>query len=243
MQSTLQIFRYLHGSVPPLFDQEKLRQMKDKILLFESGAESVERIEDEMIRFGYEIWPWNQAYKEYMRAAEEKIGEEFLFHSLCPSLQDKFLQFKKENVSMNDLYSGKCSDYLDHDERYELSVALLQAKKNLKVFVDRELVGLKKKEYLAKVNEFKKIFEKIKKHLNELNRLAEKESEHKMLADEIKSKVRSFEEGLCMLAPETSHEEIERTVEFFHGRRMDLNRMRGIHKTIQIDLYSNLGGV
>jgi len=240
MQSTLQIFRYLHGNVPPLFDQEKLRQIKDKILLLESGVENVERVEDEMVRFGYEIWPWNQAYKEYMKVAEDKIGEEFLFHSLCPSLQDKFLQFKKENISMDDLYSGKCADFLDGDERCELSVALLQAKKNLKVFVDRELQGLKKKEYLSKVAEFKKILEKIKKHLNELNRLAEKESDHKMLADEIKSKVRAFEHGLCMLAPETNHEEVGRAVEFFHGRKMELNRMRGIHETIKIDLYSNL---
>jgi hypothetical protein len=240
MQSTLQIFKYLYGSLPPLFDEEKLRQMKDKILLFESGAESVERVEDEMIRFGYEIWPWNQAYREYVKIAEEKIGEEFLFHSLSAFLQDKFLQLKKEGMCPADFYSGKCACYFDHDERYELSVALMQAKKNLKIFVDRELVGLKKKEYLSKVNEFKKILEKIKKHLNELNRIAEKESEHDMLADEIKSKVRAFEYGLCMLGPETKHEEVERAVDFFHGRRMDLNRMRGIHKTIQIDLYSNL---
>ena len=31
-----------------------------------------------MIVFGYEVWPWNQIYREFMTIAETEVGEHFL---------------------------------------------------------------------------------------------------------------------------------------------------------------------
>jgi hypothetical protein len=119
-----------------------------------------------------------------------------------------------------------------------LSEALINMQIQIRDFATREAVGMKKEFYLKKVQEFKEILDEIKHHLGRLNELADKEENHVTLADEIRARVDAFEHGLCLLAPEFAHEDVEKSHEFFVGRKQELNRMRGIHETIEIDFYS-----
>lgn len=239
MQSTLTLFRQLANNIPPLFPEELKYQIRKDCKIAQENAVSLKELEDVMVQYGYEVWPWNQAFREILLDTEEKVGEQFLLANLPTDLQEKFLEYRQLGMSLKDFYSGRLANYFDDEQRVSLSVALVDTQGQVREFAVREVVGLKKELYLKKVQDFTLILEEIKHNLNRLKELAEKEEEHATLADEIRARVEAFEHGLCLLAPEFSHEEVGQAHEFFVGRKQELNHLRGIHETIEIDFYNS----
>lgn len=238
MQSTISIFRYFYQNIPSFAPEELVGKMEDSLVkIGTDNAITVEAIEDVMIRFGYELWPYNQAYKEMLLEAEIGMGDHFLLPKLSDELQEKYLSLKEKGMTINDLHSGGPAEYFSSEERVELQVGLHETKKALRKFLTHEILSLKKDQYLEKVKQFEKILKKITGHMNDLRKMAEKEHHHPMLAKEILGKVRSFEFGLCFLGPEINHEEVENSVEFYQGRQLDLGRMRGINEPAEVDFY------
>ncbi|MFA5062428.1 MAG: hypothetical protein WC526_04755 [Patescibacteria group bacterium] len=239
MQSTVKIFRYLYEHLPPLFPADMNLKMKAELGALESQPNlPVTKVEDIMIGFGYEVWPWNQAYKEFLEAAEQELGEHFLLPNLSEAAQEKYAEFKEYLGTLHDLHSGKAAEFFSSEQRGELCTALVDMQTKLKDYVDREILGLNNKKYLQRVEEFKLLIEDLKNHIEDLRRLAAAETDHPNLADEIKDKIRTFEYSLCMLGPELQFDAVCQAKDFFAGRKQDLNRLRGIHVPLQIDLYN-----
>lgn len=198
----------------------------------------VEEVERLMIKFGYQVWPWHQANKEFLLATEEKMGDHFLMPKLSPDLQKKYQDYRKYGMSMADLHSGRpMADCFTSEERTELAPALVDARADLRNYVTHQVNSLEKDKFLQRVEVLTEQLNDIKGHLNTLKKMAEAEDNHENLADEIRSKVRGFEYGLCWLGPDINHEEVEQAIEFFRGRRLDLNRMKGIHTPMEVDFY------
>lgn len=239
MQSTLALFRQLANNIPPLFPEELKYQIRKDCKIAQENAVNLKELEDAMVQYGYEVWPWNQAFREILLDTEEKVGEQFLLANLPIDLHEKFLEYRQLGMSLKDFYSGRLANYFDDEQRVSLSVALVDTQGQVREFAIREVVGLKKELYLKKVQDFTLILDEIKHNLNRLKELAEKEEEHATLADEIRARVEAFEHGLCLLAPEFPHEEVGQAHEFFVGRKQELNRLRGIHETIEIDFYNS----
>jgi len=225
-------------NIPPLFPEDLKYQIKKNLKNAQDAGMDLSGLESIMIEFGYTIWPWNQAFKEMLVVTEENIGEQFLLSSLPDSLQEKIFEYRQMGLSLKDFHSGKLANYFNEEERVLLSAALVDMKNYLKDFTNREVVGVKKDLYLKKVQEFKDILIEITSSLDRLKNLADKEDDHPNLAAEIRSRVESFEHGLCLLAPQFSHDEVKQAHDFFVGRKRDLNRLRGIHNTIEIDFFS-----
>jgi hypothetical protein len=238
MQSTIALFGQLIANIPPLFPDDLRYQMKKDFKEAQSGGIGLDELEKMMVKYGYALWPWRQAFKEFLSWNENQIGEQFFVSSLPENLQERYLEYRELGLTFKDFHSGRSANYFNDDEWSSLAVALLDMHKNLRDFAAREVVGLKKEKYLKKVQEFDEILEKIKNNLNGLKKLSQQESDHVMLANEISARVEAFEHGLCLLAPELSHEDVGRAHEFFIGRKQELNRLRGIHETIEIDFYS-----
>ena len=198
---------------------------------------TLEEVEDTMIQFGYEVWPWNQAYKEFLALAESKVGEHFLLPKLSRGLRIVYRQFKEEGGTIRDLHSGNPAQSFTAEERVELCQALIALQTELRIYVNNEIVGLEKKRYLQRVGEFKDLLENIEQTLQHLRNLANTEQDHPTLADEIRSQVRAFEHGLCLLAPELNYEAVCQSVDFFHGRKQHLNKMKGAHKAVKVNFY------
>lgn len=239
MRSTLEIFRHLYKNLPPLFPEEIAVKMRQALSDIEKGANfSVEQVEDIMIKFGYELWPYNQTFKELLEEAEKKVGTHFLLPRLSAPLQEKYEHYNSLGMTIRDLHSGAPADYFTTEERGELCAVLVEMQNELRVYAARDILSLRKKQYLARVEEFKKKLAQIAKHLQELKKMADKEHNHPNLAAEIRVRVRAFEHGFCLLGPELDYEAVCQSVEHFQGRKKDLNRLRGIHETVEIDFYS-----
>lgn len=239
MQSTISLFRYLYEHLPPLFPEEDKVKMKHALEHLENDPTvSMDSLEDMMVAFGYLVWPWTQAHQEFLALAEGEVGEHFLLPRLSPGLQEKYIEFKAYGGTLRDMYSGRSAEYFESEERNELCVAFVDMQNDLREFVDRKIVGVEKKKYLQRVEDFKKVLKEIRGKLNEMVVLSEREQDHPNLANEIRERVRMFEHGLCHLAPSPDHEAVCQSVDFFHGRKRDLNRMRGAHLIPEIDFYS-----
>lgn len=239
MQSTIALFRHLYKHLPPLFpDNEKERMGHALEHLEKDQTVTMKEIEDTMIGFGHIAWPWNQAYREFLAVSEGEVGEHFLMPKLTKSAQERYLEFKAYGGSLRDLHSGHPASYFTNDERVEVSVALIDMQIDLRNYTDRKVLGTERIKYLERVKSFSDVLKSIQQKLGEMNGLAEKELDHPNLANEIRMRVRSFEEGLCLLGPELKYDAVHESIEFFEGRKKDLNRMRGIQTPLKIDFYA-----
>ncbi len=239
MQSTIALFRHLYKNIPPLFPKEMSEKMAHALSHLEKDQTvTLDEIEDTMIAFGYEVWPWNQAYKEFVAAAETQIGEHSLLPRLSLPLQKKYHDFKSFGGSLRDLHSGRPADYFSPEDRVELCEALVEMQIDLRQYAKQEVCGVSKQKYLKRVAEFTTLLQDIKKNLDSMRQLAGKEQDHPTLADEIRARVRGFEHGLCLLGPELEYHAVCNSLEFFHGRKQEMNRMKGINEPLQVDFYN-----
>ena len=236
---TLAIFRSILANLPPLFPEEAIRKMKSALEQLENNSNlSPKMAEDTMIRFGYDLWPYNEAYREYYVINEGRFCEQFFISHLSKELGAEVAKMQPFSFAWRDLYSGKIAAKYSSEERNELSRALIETKSDLIRFTDREIVGLSKQKYLDKVEEFKMILAHIKEIFSSLRSMADDVQYHPVLADEIREKVRWFEMSLCALAPNLNLDEVYRSLDFFAERKIHLNMLRGIDKTSEINFYN-----
>lgn len=200
---------------------------------------SLEEIEDKMIKFGYEVWPWNQAYKYFLEIAGEQLGDHFLLPQMSEGLREKYLNFKAFGGTLKDLQTGRPADFFTSEERVELCGELVDMQMQLREYVDRDLVGVNQKQYFYKIEEYEKLLEKIELNLNSLRDLVVREEKDSVLIGEINAKIRHFEHSLCMLGTELDFEAVCQAPDFFAGRKIELSRLRGINIPMQIDFFNS----
>lgn len=237
---TLSIFRYMLANIPPHFPLDICEKMKNSVEQLENDPRvTAKMVEDSMIKFGYDLWPWNEAYREFFGLNEGKLGEQFFLSHLRPDLGAHYLKYKDYGLSWRDLYTGRAAKYFDDHERQELSRALVETRTDLLRFTDRELAGIGADKYIARVEEYRKILDNIKQLLGQMRSMADAEQYHPILADEIRDRARCFELGLCLLGPNCNLDEVMRSIEFYFDRKMHLNMMRGIDKPADVDIYNS----
>lgn len=237
-KNTLTLFRIILANLPPFFPKHISEQMKSGLEQLENDTRVVPKmVEDMMIKYGYDLWPWNEAYREFMVSVEGRLGEQFLLSRLSKEMANKYLKYQDYGMSWQDLYSGKVAQYFEPEERQFLGFALTQVKKDLIRFTDQEIRSLHKEKYLKKVDDFKNILTDLKLIIDDLYVMADKEEYHPVLVHEIREKARCFEMGLCLLAPAFLPDEANRAIEFFNERRDHLNLLKGIEKPIMVNFY------
>lgn len=229
MRSTISLFRKLYNSIPPLFPPAVRSRMHHALShLAEDPGITVGEIEQTMICFGYEVWPWNQAYREFLAEAEGRVGEHFFVPKLSNRTARKYEDFKHYGGSFRDLHSGRAAQFFSTEERVEIAQALVDIQADLRNFTDHEIIGSAKTKFLNRVEAFKAVIIEIKKTLNNLRQIADKEYDHPVLADEIRSRIISFEYGLCYLGPKPDEKAVQESVDYFHGRKQELNRLSAV---------------
>lgn len=241
MKSTINLFRHLYERLPPLFPAEIKEKISHALEHVEHDPTvTIKEIEETMIAFGYEVWPWNQAYREFFTLAEATVGEHFLLPKFTPELRRRYEEFKRYGGSLRELHSGRPADFFSGEERSDLCAALVETQRELRRYVDNEVLGVFKEKYLQRVAEFSAVLEEIMIYVRQLNGLADAEQDHPALADQIRSQIQAFEYGLCFLGPEIGSEAVCQSVGYFAGRKQELNRLRGIQEERSVDFYGLL---
>ena len=125
--------------------------------------------------------------------------------------------------------------FLASNSDLAISDALFAIQRDLRALTNQEILSTEKANYLRRVEEHRKTVQSVQKILADLRQTAEAMSDHPALADEIRSKVRGFEHSLCGLGPELDCLAVEKSPEFFEGRRAELNHLRGINHSVVIN--------
>lgn len=242
MQSTLEIFRRLVHSLPPLVPSELRARLRATLAeLEQSSGVTVTQVEDTMIAFGYEIWPYRQAYGDFLSVYEAQLGDHFLIPTLTANLAERYSEFKLFGGSFKDLHSGSAAHFFNSEERAELCAALVTVGHALRKYTDHQIITIDREKFLARVVEFSRIMDDITRRLGQLNQMARAELHHPELSAQIRAQVRAFEFGLCSLGPDLSYDAVCQAPEYFHGRRHELQRLRGIHVPVEVDFYAISG--
>ncbi|MDO8499118.1 MAG: hypothetical protein Q7S66_00460 [bacterium] len=241
MQSTLSIFKIYLDGLPDEMPAH-LTDKSDHILADIEKNENLtlEELEDMMIGFGYQTWPWHRAYQEYLRATEHSMFDHLVVPKLQQELRNKYEKFRRYGIPYEAFQSGAClREHFSVEEIPRLVAAIMDTKHNVEGLTHRQIEGQQKDKFLLRVMALNNILSEIKTDLDQMKSMAESETDHTELAHEIRAKVRRFEQGLCLLAPEPHPEDTRQALEFFIGRKIDLNRLKGIHHPIHIDFYSD----
>lgn len=236
MQSTLYIFHHLYNNLPPLLPEDIGKKMGEALETLEKNSRTnLDEIEKTMVKFGYEIWPYNQAFKEFIHATEIEVGEHFLLPRLSSSLQKKYEDFKRKGGTFEEFHVGRAAEFFTPEERVQLCEALVEMEASLRLFVRRQITSIDEKKYHEKVKKSQEILDEVRENLERLRQVAEREKEDcPVLAQEIAAKVKSFEHGLCLLGPELDFEAVCQAEEYFVDRKKKLKNMGNFHLFSQV---------
>ncbi|MFH1291939.1 MAG: hypothetical protein ABIH87_01960 [bacterium] len=230
---TLQLFRHLFENLPPLFPDDLVKEIEQRLQEFEqSGEVLIDELEKEMVKYGYHVWPYAQAHKEFLYKAQDKLADHFLLPYLSDGLQKKYLELRDYGESWDRVYNGQTIHHFDSGERVLLARAFIQARNKLKQYVEQEIKGTGRDKYLQRVGKYNQILGEMKNELDNLKELAEQEKDHPVLARELGAKIQDIEHSLCLLGRELQHHELFNAREHFIGRKEELSRLRGIHEPL-----------
>lgn len=220
VKHTIEIFEMVNDNLPPLVPKEieeelehSLEHLRDDYLVGINEAESM------MISLGKKVWPYWKAFFEFYDMEQGRMGEKFLLGKLSPDLKKRFKEFKEHGGSYRDLRSGGAVVFFETEERQIFTEAFVDVDKYIKQHTRQSVLSLERPKYEKLILDFQVTLDDIEKRLDSLRLLAEDEEEHPELAIEIRQRVRDFEYGLCLLGPNSRHEEIINTEDYFKERR------------------------
>jgi hypothetical protein len=239
MHATLAIFRHLTNVIPPLVPDTLVVTMKKALDHFESHPEAtLEELERVMYAYGYELWPYNQAFREELLLAEKNVGERFLLPKLSVGLKEKYLDYKKQGGTIRELHSGSGVAVFSSEERVELCEVLVGLQHDLRQYATQHVLGVGKKRYFSHIEHFRSRLETMHTYIEKLRHLADHEDEHPTLAEEIRAQVKSFEQGLCLLGPELSYEAVCSSVDYFQGRQKQSRYFKHLYQPKIVEYFS-----
>lgn len=219
---TLAIFRRLFQSLPPLVPRERRDDMKQALEQMEHNMSlSLDELEDTMIVFGKQVWPYRRAYQEFYDLYDGRLGEQMLRQALFPAMKKKYDLFLAHGGSYRDLHGGGPLGFFESEERMALCEALVEVRQTLREYVSQAVVTEEREEYQARIYEFHEILDDMEARLATLRTMADNEQEHPELAAEIREQVRAFEYGLCALHHEPSYDAVCQSAEHFEGRKRE----------------------
>lgn len=222
---TLNIFEQFYRKVREYIPRE-LREEMEAILADEMNLErmTLEELEDVMIACGRRAWAYRKAYNDVERMLEERVGESFLLQRLTPNMKRAYHSFAAVGGTIKELRSGSPAAYFTSAERVKLCEAFVEMEQDVDRFSLQAIHSTEVKFFTEKLREYTLLLNEIEAQMDVLRAMAEKESEHKQLHDEILAQVRGFEFGFCFLAEETEHAAVCRAVEHFSGRKKEMLR-------------------
>ena len=220
VKHTINIFEKILNELPPLIPKEVISDMNHALEQVRLNFDlTLKELEDTMIVFGKQIWPYRRSFEEFVSTCEGRLGETFLLAKISTNLKKKYKDFLSYGGDYRDLHSGAPVDFFTTKERIELGAILVEVKIDLRKHTSQEVLSTRRREYEEKVLEFQTILDDMEKRLDSLRVMADNEQEHPQLAEEIRENIRSFEYGLTALGPHPDHDAICNATEYFIGRK------------------------
>lgn len=125
MESTIYIFKNLHQNLPPLFPEPVKKKMADVLDKVEDEpVATVEELEDLMTEFGYEVWPWRNAYQEFFESSKQRMGPHFLLSKSHLPINEALSVISKDlrEFTNQEILSTERAKYLNRVNELKMTV-------------------------------------------------------------------------------------------------------------------------
>ena len=213
---SLNILKALIDSAPKAFPAEKRTEMgKSYEALLANLQASQAEIEETMIAFGKEIWPYRKAFWKMHDIYGSKREGVIVKEKLSPELRSKFLEFVSGGGDLEDFRHGAVlEETFTPEEKFTLGQAELEAHDQVDAEIETMCQGEKQAEFQEMVNGFQAFRDKLIEKINILKGMAQQAPKW---AGEIEEKARTFEEGFSLLEKSYNIEDIDGAVDYYQG--------------------------
>lgn len=239
MEPTLALLHHFHQTLPPVTPREILEAVEQAVADPEVNSKSPEALEETLVELGYLAWPWKEAYREFLERAEHSVGEHFLLPLLPPDFHDRYHDFKLYGGTLRDWYTGQASELFSPDERRWLAPALVQWRADLNRYALHQIRTLEQTKFADRVAALERDLLEAADLVDRLRALGGRSQEFPELVRDLYAHINAFEAGLAGLGPAVPAESLAALEEWFAGRAAELRRLRGIHRSVQIDWYAD----
>jgi len=227
VQHTLNIFKQVYRNLPPLVEGDVRRDMRQKIEeIIADEKITLEELEDFMIFYGKQIWPYVQAFEEIYHIYHEKLSEKIFLAKASKNIVRKYQTIKETGVKFLDIFSGALHHFFSHEERIELMDLLISLKIDIRKHATQAVLTHEKERYEEKIEKYGKMVGDINSVIQDLHQFANEEDDENLSLD-VRDKVRAIEYSLAFLGPKINYHEILDLPEYYVGKKHE-KKMRRI---------------
>ncbi|MDO8505953.1 MAG: hypothetical protein Q7S48_05285 [bacterium] len=214
---TLSVLKHVLGKTDhTLFPQERLEEMKKEHAKLEADSTVTQaQIEDMIIRFGKEIWPYQEGLEELYRRHGKAVEEARVREKLTPHLKAKYEQFLASGGSLSDFRRGAATEtYFTPEEKFEIGGAVLDAHATTLHEIASSCRADKQHECEEVIKDHKQKLAHIEEKLIVLRELATRSDKWR---PEIEDKIRTFEESFGYLERTFHESDIDGAIDYYDG--------------------------
>jgi hypothetical protein len=211
---SLQLLREAIEKAPKAFPEERRSAMlAEHARLAADSNVALSQIEDAIVAFGKEIWPYRKAYQEIHDAYGK--DEPYLRETLSPATRTKYGAFVAGGGKLEDVRGGgELERTFTPEEKHEIEEAWLAARERAHRELDALIAGEWKQKFESSLAALRGRQAEIEKRIAALRALA---GESPKWAAEILDKVKVFEEGWSGVEREVSEDDIRGEIDYYHG--------------------------
>lgn len=215
---TLDILKQVIEKAPDFFPADRKKEMEKTLAALRADAATPrQKIDEAIISFGKEIWPYRKAF--WAVHDESKIEEQqYIREKLSPAVREKYEIFLRKGGHIEDIRTEAGLDELETfftpEEMTDLVEAKLAAHDRVVSEVEALCAGDKKDVCTDALGKYIEEQKKIDEAIKQLGALAANSGKWE---SEIKDKVRTYEAGWSGLEREVSAADLAGEVDYYLG--------------------------
>jgi hypothetical protein len=215
-QYSLDLLRQVIAKAPNFFPSGRRLDMEDELRRLEGDSTALrEAIENTIIVFGREIWPYRKAFWHIHDTDGRHDEDRYLRESMAPELTARYDEFLKKGFSIKDIrHGGEFESFFTPEEKQQLIAAKLAAHDKVVAAIEALCAGEHKEVCENALAGYKEEVKRIEGLIAELRSLAEKSEKWR---PEILDKVRTFEAGWSGLEREVTAEDVKGEIDYYQG--------------------------
>ena len=214
---TLSLLKHVLGKTEhTLFPADRLAEMqKEYECLAADPSATQEQIEQVAVRFGKEIWPYQEGLEELYRRYGKKLEEQRVKEKLTPEVRQKYEQFLAAGGVLADFRRGSDTEvYFTADEKYEIGQAVVDAHVTTLQEIASSCRADKKNECQEVIDDHKQKLERMEKKIMALKALAGVSEKWR---PEIEDKIKTFEEAFGYFERTFHESDLDGTIDYYQG--------------------------
>ena len=190
--------------------------MKKEYARLEADAAITQtQIEEIIIRFGKEIWPYQEGLEELYRRHGKAVEEARVKEKLSPQLKGKYEQFLSSGGSLSDFRHGGATEaYFTSEEKFELGQATVDAHATTLQEIATSCRADKQHECEEVIEDHKQKLAHIEEKLLILKELSARSEKWRA---EIDDKIHTIEEAFGYLERSFHESDVNGAIDYYQG--------------------------